>query len=302
MKIILFPLLVAVAAAKPKAQKKKKVSKAASCTIDPSKTYVYGCNRECFSDHLGPREYEFVVPPGVAKLELTLAGGSGGGGGAGTGGPCSANSENFATGGSGGDGSAGQVIGPFELAVSEGEFLEIDVGCGGEGGTSGYWQGYGIGGWGGDGVNGDGLIDGSDANVGTDAAGSGGGGGGGGVTFVKVNGQYAVLDSNAVPPVESMAFGGNGGGGGAGGSECPGGDTFTLPSGDDGELGGSGGIFPNGNSGGQGGLGLMQGPVNNGSVQGGLGVAGEPGQVIPKAKKAQDGDDGFVQIRLCMYD
>jgi hypothetical protein len=129
-----------------------------------------------------PGTGDFVVPPEIYVLELSVSGGGGGGGGG------------DAQGGS--SGYSGHLI-TQRIEVTPGDVISVDVGGGGGAGVYSAGGGAGSGGTSASGYNG-----GNGANAGPSGL-SGGGGGGGAATVVRQNGTTIIV-----------AAGGGGGGGG----------------------------------------------------------------------------------------
>jgi Bacterial Ig-like domain (group 3) len=194
----------------------------------------------------------FVVPGGVAFLDLTVDGGSGGSG------------YSSSTGGKRGAGGPGaQVTGM--VAVHPGDHLDFAVGSAGGKGTK---PPKGC-----DGVNHDYPSQGGGAGYGGGGLGgaaelciAGGGGGGGGVTSVYLNGFGSGT-------LEAVAGGGGGGGGGGGVAGYKGGvgGTAAASPGDGGD--GTGLGHGSGGTGGGGGVqgGGWAGPATSGGGGGGGG-------------------------------
>jgi hypothetical protein len=224
-----------------------------------------------------PGTGNFVVPPEIYVLELSVSGGGGGGGGG------------DAQGGS--SGYSGHLI-TQRIEVIPGDVISVDVGGGGGAGVYSAGGGAGSGGSSASGYNG-----GNGANAGPSGL-SGGGGGGGAATVVRKNGTIIIVAAGG---------GGGGGGGRNGGGRGRSGTvlnttTAGLPgaslSGDGGGGGGGGGGV-NGGGGGQpgpgdtGGYAGVDGTDTGGTNTGG-GSSGGGGGGYAGAGRA--GENGYVLI------
>lgn len=77
--------------------------------------------------------YQFEIPPGVTKINITLVGAGGGGGSGGTN-----DDDGYYKAGGGGGGGAGFVVKQNNLSVTPGDIISFRVGLGGAGGVWKY--------------------------------------------------------------------------------------------------------------------------------------------------------------------
>jgi len=235
----------------------------------------------------GAGNYSYTVPSGISVIVVEAQGAGGGGGGQ------AVNTDGFSSDnpGEGGAGGDGALI-KYEVSVSPGDTVNMDIGGGGGGGNDGVIEDTSSGGSGG--ANGGGS--GGDGDAYSFNKGDGAGGGGGGWTEVDVNGSVVL--------VAGGGGGGEGGGaendsdgspGGSGGvvQTSNGGRTGANGSNGTGGKGGGGGGEDGGNEGNGGGslttgtlLTETAGGANNGGYAGGTGTEDDGGP----------GGDGAVTI------